>query len=192
MRSCDQVNAFLSTFDCYKEANASRMAYEVKESDRIIPCQDEKFGYLSTAKGDIMFLRNAELVSYQVFPGDFIEIIKWPNVVVHWPREQFLAQTSTENVINRGDATLETWGPGNLTVSGTVIKVGDRYFSRIENGRVKTSPYLRGATKYGRLIDHDKARNRALNALNERKKKPQVLEFGFWSRTVETVQGGAA
>jgi hypothetical protein len=192
MRSCDQVNAFLSTFGCYKEANASRMAYEVKESDRIIECADSNFGILRTEKGGVKFIRNAELVSYQVFPGDFIEIIKWPNVVVHWPREQFLSQTSQENVINRGDATLETWGPGNLQTSGTVIKVGDRYFIEIKNGRVMTACYINGATRYGRFIDEDKKRNRALNALIARKKKPQVLEVGFWSRTVETVQGGAA
>ena len=192
-KTCDQVNAFLSQFDCYKQADASRMAYEVKESDRV-SYGDEGFGLLVTDKGEIKFLLGEKFLQgvRLVSPGDFIELIQWPHVALHWPRSQFLAQTSSENVINRGDATLETWGPGNLTVSGTVIKVGNRYFIEIKNGRVMTSPYLRGATSYMRLIDEDKKRNKALAALTARKKKPQVLEFGYWSRTVEEVQGGAA
>ena len=100
--------------------------------------------------------------------------------------------SSTENVINRGDATLETWGPGNLQTSGTVIKLGSRYFIEIKNGRVMTACYINGATRYGRVIDEDKKRNKALAELEARKKNPQLLEVGFWSRTVETVQGGAA
>lgn len=190
MRTCDQVNAFLSQFESYKQDDVSRIAYEVKESDRLSYSEESSFALLVTDKGEIKFFHDRR--TGLVVPGDFIEIIQWPYGVVHWPRSQFLAQTSTENVVNRGDATLETWGPGNLTVSGTVIKIDSRYFIEIKNGRVMTTPYLRGATTYMRLIDEDKKRNKALAALTARKKKPQVLEFGYWSRTVETVQGGAA
>lgn len=188
MSRCDQVNAFLSTFDCYKQANASRMAYEIKPDDKV-DLLGGTWTLLQTAKGTIDFTRSER---DEVVAGDFVEIIKWPECAVHWPREQFIAQTSTENVINRGDATLETWGPGNLQTSGTVIKLGSRYFIEIKNGRVMTACYINGATRYGRVIDEDKKRNKALAELEARKKNPQLLEVGFWSRTVETVQGGAA
>jgi hypothetical protein len=198
MRTCDQVNAFLSTFGDYKAKRNSRMAYEVKESDRIIPCADESFGILHTDKGRIKFIRSAELVSYQVFPGDFIEIIQWPNCAVHWEREHFLAQNvqPDETVIKRGDAVLEHYeGTDQLITAGSVIKIADRYFVEIKNNRVLTAWSINGAARF---YDHNHALNntkklqKTLAELEARKKNPQVVEVGFWSRTVEEVQGGAA
>lgn len=194
MRACDQVNAFLSTFKPYTPKQKSRMAYEVKESDQITEGADQRFSILKNEKGHIRFIRNIEFAQYPVYPGDFIEIIKWPNVAVHWPRSQFEAQNITANdtVIQRGDAVFEEGGaPGDPLVCSTVIKVKDRYFIEIKDGRVLTAAYIDGATRYRRIIDEDKKRNKALAELTARKRNPQLLEIGFWSREIAEVQGGA-
>lgn len=191
---CQAINGVLSTFKPYTPKQKSRIAYEVKESDQLIESSDERFGILKTDKGLIQFTRNIEFISYQVFPGDFIEIIKWPNVAVHWPRSQFEAQNITANdtVIQRGDAVFEEGGaPGEPLVCSTVIKVKDRYFVEIKDGRVLTAAYIDGATRYRRIIDEDKKRNKALAELTARKRNPQLLEIGFWSREIAEVQGGA-
>ncbi|MEN3159565.1 hypothetical protein ABC502_14390 [Alkalimonas sp. NCh-2] len=189
MSSCAQVNQFLGTFQSFKAKDKSRMAYEIKPTDTIDLY--EELNVLWTEKGKIEFARKKKA---EVSAGDFIEIIQWPDIAVHWPRDQFIAQNVSESdrVINRGDATLETWGSGNLQTSGTVIQVGSRYFVEIYNGRVLTACYIGGATRYNRFIDQDKKRDKALAELEKRKKKPKVMEVGFWSRDVEEVQGGAA
>ncbi|HCU66191.1 MAG TPA: hypothetical protein DF774_10570 [Rheinheimera sp.] len=192
MRTCDQVNEFLSTFKPYTPKHKTRVAYEVKESDQIIDCDDERFGVLKTDKGSVKFIRNIEFLAYQVFPGDFIEMIRWPDVAIHWPRAKFEAQNVTANdtVIQRGDAVLEETYPGALNVAGHVIKIKDRYFIGIENGRVHTAWCLAGATKFCRHNDGKKLQ-KTLAELAARKKKTQVLEVGYWSREFAEVQGGA-
>lgn len=190
MNQCQVINELLSTFKPYTPKQKSRMAYEVKESDQIVECADERFGILNTDKGLIKFTRNIEFVSYQVFPGDFIEIIKWPTVALHWPRAQFEAQNITANdtVILPGDAVLEEVYSGTLNVAGHVIKIKDRYFIGIENGRVHTAWCLAGATRFCRHHDGKKLQ-KTLAELAERKKKTQVLEVGFWSRELVEVAG---
>lgn len=192
MSNCEQVNEFLSTFKPYTPKHKTRCAHEITGSDKIIECADERFGVLETEKGLIRFTRNIDFASYQVFTGDFIEIIKWPNVAVHWPRAQFLAQNVTANdtVIQRGDAVLEEMYPGALNVAGHVIKIKDRYFIGIENGRVHTAWCLAGATRFCRHNDGKKLQ-KTLAELAARKKKAQVLEVGYWSREFAEVQGGA-
>lgn len=193
MKRCDQVNAFLSTFGSYTPKQKSRMAYEVKEADCLTFLgATREIATLNTAKGSIVFLMTPTSV---VNVGDFIEIIKWPAVAVHWPRSQFLAQNvqQEDTVIERGDVVLEQYpGTDSLNCAGTVIMVGDRYFIEIKNGRVATSYQINAATRFGRLIDSDKKRNKALEELTARKKKPKILEVGFWSREIKEVQGGAA
>lgn len=190
MRSCDQLNAFLSTFGSYTPKQKSRMAYEVKQEDKLNFVTGNR-AVLTTAKGQIEFNIQANRF---VSEGDFIEIIQWPNYAVHWPRSQFLAQNVQpgDTVINRGDAVLELCtGTDSLAVAGKVIKIKDRYFASIENGRVITSWSLAGAERFCRHHDAKKLQ-KTLAELAARKKKTQVLEVGMWSRTVEEVQGGAA
>lgn len=195
MNHCQAINGILSTFKPYTPKQINRIAYEVKESDQIIESSDERFGILKTDKGLIQFTRNIEFVSYQVFPGDFIEIIKWPNVALHWPRAQFEAQNITANdtVIHRGDAIFEEGAaPGDPLACSTVIKIKDRYFVEIKEGRVLTAAYINGATRFGRLIDENRNRDKAMAELTARKRNPQLLEIGFWSREIVEVSGGAA
>lgn len=190
MKHCDRVNAFLSTFGSYKPKPKSRMAYEIKQGDRV-DFITSSVAELHTAKGSILFnIQPGRFVS----TGDFVEIIQWPNYSVHWPRSQFLAQNvqPEDTVIERGDVVLEQYpGTDSLNCAGTVIMVGDRYFIEIKNGRVATSYQINAATRFGRLIDSDKKRNKALEELTARKKKPKILEVGFWSREITEVQGGA-
>lgn len=137
MSRCDQVNAFLSSFGSYKAKDKSRIAYEIKAGDKIDYCAGY-FNSLQTEKGEIDFYKSP---GAEVEIGDFIEIIQWPHLAVHWSRDVFIAQNinPTDNVIIRGNAVLEQSSESHLTTAGTVIKVGTRYFIEIKNGRVMTN-----------------------------------------------------
>ena len=190
--SCQAFNNLLSTFKTHTPKLQQRIAYEVTESDRFIYRENSDFVTLITANGGIDFYRDSDFASYFILPGDFIEIIKWPSVAVHWTREVFLAMNVTANdtVIERGEAVLEKDSSGDLHVAGYVIEISGRYFTGIEKGRVMTAWSIEGATKFRRHHDSKKL-EKTLAELAARKKKAQVLEVGYWTREFAEVQGGA-
>lgn len=188
MNSCQQFNEFLSTFKSYTPKAKSRCAYQVQAGDKIY-YTGHAIGELVTAKGNIRFHREP---GETVQVGDYIELINM-HYVLHWSRQHFEAQnlSAHDTVIKHGDVLLEVAYAGQPQVSCHVIKMKDRYFRGIENGRVLTAPILQGATRFCRFTDERKLQ-KALAELAARNKKTQVLEVRYWSREFEEVQGGAA
>jgi hypothetical protein len=185
--NCQLFNQFLSTFKPYMPMQKSRCAYQVQNIDRIdYPAHN--IGEVVTSKGRICFYRKpGEFVQV----GDYIELINL-HYVLHWSRQHFEGQnlSAHDTVIKHGDLLLEVDYAGQPKVSCHVIKIKDRYFRGIENGRVLTAPIIQGATRFCRFHD-EKNLQKTLTELAARKKKTQVLEVGYWSREFAEVQGGA-
>lgn len=190
MNSCQKANAFLSQFKPFLPKQKTVIAYEVQPTDK---CDFITLGYgvLHTLKGNVEFTIKE---THRVCVGDYVVLEKFDQPAKHWTRKDFHAANyvGDDIVVKRGDAVFEEGAaPGDPLVCSTVIKIKDRYFIEIKEGRVLTAAYINGATRFSRLIDEDKKRNKALAELTARKRNPQLLEIGFWSREVAEVQGGA-
>lgn len=189
MNSCQQYQQFLSQFNTFALNPDPNHAYQIKKGDRV-DYIDSKKAELTTQLGGIKF--NYE---QQVSLGDFI-VLGGVGAAYHVSQTLFkkLHLMTGETPVLPGQPVIEEHYEGNPVFWHSVIKINDRYFSEIKNGRVRTAWCIEGAKKFE--TRHNPVAvsqmQKVVAELQQKKKNPKVLEVGYWSRDIAESEGGAA
>lgn len=188
MNSCQQYHQFLNQFKPFAPKPDTNIAYQIKQGD-VVDYIDNNVAELITPAGRIEFTHEQ-----QVSLGDFI-VTKTLSDAYHVSQTLFkkLHFMAGEAAALPGQPVIEEFYPGHEHVVGKVLKIADRYFIEIKNGKVRTTPYLKGARIFKRHNEKDQAALlKLITELEQRKKKPTAFEVGFWSRDAAASEGGAA
>lgn len=188
MNNCMHYQMFVSQFKPFAPKPDLNMAYQIKKGD-VVDYIDNNKAKLTTQLGGIEFTWEE-----QISLGDFI-VHGGVRAAYHVSQTLFkkLHFMAGENAVLPGQPVIEEFYPGHEHVVGKVLKIADRYFIEIKNGKVRTTPYLKGARIFKRHNEKDQAALlKLINELEQRKKKPTAFEVGFWSRDIAASEGGAA
>jgi len=179
MKACDQFNAFLNQFESHTARIQVGHAYKIKQGD-VVDYIANNVAELITPKGRLEFTHEQS-----VSLGDYIFYGSLGSSY-HVSQTMFkrLFCDKAHCIALPGQPLVEESFAGNPLVWHSVIKINDRYFSEFKNGRVMTAWCIEGAKKF-------KTRNnpvavdqiqKIVAELQLKKKKPKVLEVGYWSR----------
>lgn len=186
MNNCMHYQMFVSQFKPFAPKPDLNMAYQIKKGD-VVDYIDSNKARLTTQLGGIEFTWEQ-----QVSLGDFI-VHGGVRAAYHVSQTLFkkLHFMAGENAVLPGQPVIEEFYAGNAHAVGKVIKIAGRYFMEIKNDKVMTTPYLKGARIFRRHNEKEQAALvKLIKELEQRKKKPAVVEVGFWSRDIAASEGG--
>lgn len=187
MNSCQQYHQFLNQFDSHAARIQVGHAYKIKQGD-VVDYIANNVAELITPKGRLEFTHEQS-----VSLGDYIFLGSLGSSY-HVSQSMFkrLFCDSAESIALPGQPVVEESYAGNPLVWHSVIKINDRYFSEFKNGRVMTAWCIEGAKKFETRNNPVAVSQmqKIVAELQQRKKKPFVVEVGFWSRDIPASQGG--